>query len=128
MSCPRFLPVMVLVVLTAAYGVAQTSLGTIAGTVTDPAGAAVTGAQVQAKNTIGSDNRIVQTGANGEYRIDAITPSTYTIAISKTGFNTKEIRNVAVTASVVSSVNTRLAVGDVRKQSQWKAADHCSDG
>ncbi len=113
MSCPRFLPVMVLVVLTAAYGVAQTSLGTIAGTVTDPAGAAVTGAQVQAKNTIGSDDRIVQTGANGEYRIDAITPSTYTIAISKTGFNTKEIRNVAVTASVVSSVNARLTVGDV---------------
>ncbi len=113
MSCPRFFPVMAMLALTAGYGTAQTSLGTIAGSVTDPTGAAVSGAQVTARNTIGSDDRIVQTGANGEYRIEAVTPSAYSITISKPGFNTKEIRNVAVTASVVNSVNAQLTVGDV---------------
>ncbi len=58
MSRPRFFPVMAMLALTAGYGTAQTSLGTIAGSVTDPTGAAVSGAQVTARNTIGSDDRI----------------------------------------------------------------------
>jgi len=99
--------------LTAVHVMAQTSQGTIAGAVTDPTGAAVVGATVTAQNTLGSDNRTVMTGPNGEYRVEAVTPSTYTVSISKQGFSTKEIKGIAVPASVVTSVNTQLALGDV---------------
>ena len=102
-----------ILVLTAAYAIAQTSQGTIAGVVTDPTGAAVVGATVTAKNILGSDNRIVMTGPYGAYRVDAVTPSTYMVSISKQGFSTKEIKDIVVPASVVTSVNTQLALGDV---------------
>jgi len=111
--CRIFVLTALVAAFTATYAGAQTSQGTIAGTVTDPTGAAVAGASVTAKNTTGSDIRTVTTGSNGEYRVDAVTPSTYSVSVSKPGFSTKETRNVVVTASVVTSVNVQLALGDV---------------
>ncbi len=99
--------------LTASHGVAQTSQGTIAGTITDPAGAAVAGAEVAARNSSGSDNRSVVTGSNGEYRVDAVTPGAYIVTVAKSGFSRQEIRNVTVAGSVVTSLNAQLALGDV---------------
>jgi Carboxypeptidase regulatory-like domain/TonB-dependent Receptor Plug Domain len=113
MSFVRFSILMGMVILTSVCGFAQTSQGTVAGVVTDQSEAAVPGASVNAKNNTGSDDRTVMTGANGEYRIDAVTPSVYTITVTKQGFSKKEIKNVVVTASVVTSVNAQLAVGDV---------------
>lgn len=97
----------------AASALGQTSQGTIAGTITDPMGAAVPGATVEARNNTGSEDRTVMTGPNGEYRVDAVTPSTYTISVTKTGFSKKEIKDIVVPASVVTSVNAELALGDV---------------
>ncbi len=91
----------------------QTSQGTIAGTVTDPAGAAISAATVTATNTLGSEVRTVKTGPNGEYRVESVIPSTYSVAISAQGFSTRQVKNVLVNASVVTSVNAQLAVGDV---------------
>ncbi len=109
----RFFAVVTIFTLTAVHAIAQTSQGTIAGAVIDSTGAAIVGATVNAKNTLGSDNRTVMTGPNGEYRVEAITPSTYTVSVSKPGFKTNEIGDIVVPASVVTSVNTQLAVGNV---------------
>lgn len=92
---------------------AQTSQGTIAGTVTDPSGAAVAGATVTAKNVTGSDNRTVKTGSKGEYRIETVNPSTYLVTVDAPGFQTQNIERVIVTGSVVTSVNATLQVGSV---------------
>jgi hypothetical protein len=91
----------------------QTSQGTIAGTITDPTGAAIADANVAAKNILGSDSRAVKTGRNGEFHIDAVTPSIYAVSVSAQGFSTKELRNIQVIASVITSVNMQLALGDV---------------
>ena len=109
----RLLALTSLAVSTSLCCLAQTSQGTIGGTITDPSGAAVAGANVTAKNMVGSDNRTVQTGPNGEYRIDAVTPSTYVVTVSKAGFSSREIRDVVVPGSVVTSVNGRLELGNV---------------
>lgn len=113
MSCLRFWAIVAIFTFSAVHAIAQTSQGTIAGTVTDPTGAAIVGATVSAKNALGSDTRTVMTGPNGEFRVEAITPSTYTVSVSKQGFKTNEISNIAVPASVVTSVNTQLTIGDV---------------
>ena len=102
-----------IVFLTAGCVLAQTSLGTIAGVVTDPMGAPIEGATVHAKNNTGGDDRTVKTESNGGYRVDAVTPSTYTITITKDGFSTKEIKDVTVPASVVTSANAELALGSL---------------
>lgn len=90
---------------------AQTSKGTLAGTILDDSGSAVANAQVTAKDTQGAELRTVQSGPAGEYRIEAITPSTYTITVSATGFSKKEISGVRVQSSLVTSQNVTLEVG-----------------
>jgi hypothetical protein len=87
---------------------AQTSKGTIAGTVTDASGAVVTGATVTAKDTVGGEVRTVTTGNNGEFRIEAISPSKYDITVVSKGFATSKVNGLDVRASVVTSLNPQL--------------------
>lgn len=113
MNLIRFFVPAGLVFLAAASAMAQTSQGTIAGTVTDQMGMAVPGVMVEAKNETGSDDRTVTTGPNGEYRVESVTPSTYTITATKEGFAKTQVRNMAVAASVVTSVPLVLSIGSV---------------
>ena len=78
----RVLTVSILVALFALGVSAQTSKGTIAGTVTDSSGAVVVGASVTAKDTVGGETRTATTGNNGEFRIEAINPSKYDITVT----------------------------------------------
>lgn len=89
---------------------AQTSKGTIAGTVTDPAGAAVAGATVTAQSTQAGESRTSVTGGYGEYRISAILPGIYQVKVSASGFATVVLDNVEVGASVEKSLDVRLEV------------------
>lgn len=104
----RLIVAVVLLAFVVAPLSAQTSKGTIAGTVTDPSGAVVVGAAVSVKNTNGGDVRTTTTGSNGEYRVDAIIPSIYEVTVTQQGFATSKISGVDVRASVVTSLNTQL--------------------
>src|SRR5579864_8933123 len=57
------------VVLVSATLVAQTFRGTILGTVTDPSGAVVSGAQVEVKNTGTGQVRSTTTSGDGSYSV-----------------------------------------------------------
>lgn len=103
----------VVLALTASISLAQTSKGTIAGTVTDPKGAVIANATVEAKDNVGSEDRTVTTNSTGEYRIDAVNPSVYTITVSASGFSTSKLQDVRVEGTVVTSVNPQLQVGQV---------------
>jgi outer membrane receptor protein involved in Fe transport len=88
---------------------AQTSKGTIAGTVTDASGAGVPGATVSAQNTLG-ETRTTTTGGFGEYRITAILPGIYQVKVSASGFAVVVVDNVEVGASVEKSLDIHLEV------------------
>jgi hypothetical protein len=94
-------------------GFAQTSKGTIAGIITDPTGSAIAGATITAKDNRGAETRSVKSGSNGEYRIESITPSSWNVAAGASGFSQKEISNLDVQGSVVTSLNISLEVGAV---------------
>src|SRR5215469_14698544 len=111
-----------LVVLTASLSFAQTSKGTIAGTVTDPSGATVANATVTAKDNFGAESRTVSTNTEGEYRIEAINPSVYTVSVEAPGFATNRIQNVRVAGSIVTSINPQLEVGTVGQTVEVSAA------
>jgi hypothetical protein len=104
---------LVLGVLLLAVGLCfgQATRGTVAGTVTDKTGAVVTGATVVIENTAGGDKRTVTTGANGEYRAEALNPGTYLITVTAASFAVAKLENVVVNASVTTPVNITLQTG-----------------
>src|ERR1043166_325403 len=90
--------------------VAQTSKGTIAGTVTDASGGAVSGATVTAQSTQLGENRSTVTGTYGEYRISAVLPGIYQVKVTANGFATVVLDNVEVGASVEKALDVRMEV------------------
>jgi hypothetical protein len=90
---------------------AQTTKGTISGTVTDTAGAVVVGAKVVATDSATGDSRTVTTNASGGFRIDAVNPGTYVIEISAPTFSNLKIGNVQVVQSVVTPVAAKMKPG-----------------
>jgi len=95
----------------AALSAAQTTNGTISGTVTDSSDAVVTGANVSAQRVGGGDTRNTVTGGNGEYRIESLTPGAYIVKVRAPNFSTTQFDNVVVSASVITPVNVRLTPG-----------------
>src|SRR5271156_3303734 len=60
--------------------------GDIAGTVTDPTGAAIAGASVTITSKTSGATKSVTSGAHGEYRASLLEPGDYSIAIAAAGF------------------------------------------
>jgi hypothetical protein len=96
---------------------AQTSSGTIAGTITDATGAAIAGATVVAVSDQTGEKRSVTTNGVGGYRIESVTPGTFKVTASAANFQTTTETSVRVDASVVTSVNESLAVGAGKNES-----------
>jgi hypothetical protein len=93
---------------------AQTSNGTIAGTITDKTGAAVIKATVTATSQdLGTTLGTAITDGSGGYRIDALVPGKYTVNIKAAGFSEMKFPNVDVRGSYTSTVNAELEVGSV---------------
>src|SRR4051794_5639725 len=101
--------------ITASLAWGQTSKGTLAGTVLDSSGAGTANAEVTARDTQGGETRTVKTGSGGEYRMEAITPSVYTITVTAPGFSKKEVNRTNVQASIVTSQNITLEVGGIEQ-------------
>ena len=98
------------VFLGSTIGYAQSPQGTIAGSVTDPSGAAIPGATVTATSVETNDKRTVTSNGAGAYRIEAVLPGNYKVESSATSFGTTTA-TVQVTSSVVTSVNLTLQPG-----------------
>lgn len=90
---------------------AQTSRGTVSGTITDPAGAVISGGSVVLTNTATTVSRSTVTNGEGLYRFDAVDLGTYTIKFTASGFGAITKSNVVVSANLTSTVDTQLAPG-----------------
>lgn len=90
---------------------AQTSKGTIVGTVLDASGAAVAGAEITAEAKVEGETRTTASGSFGEYRITAVLPGIYQIKVKAKGFADLVVDNVTVVASVETPVELRLQLG-----------------
>jgi outer membrane receptor protein involved in Fe transport len=95
----------------------QTSKGTLAGTVTDPSGAAVANALVTARGIENGELRTAATGGYGEYRITAVLPGTYEVKVTADGFTTLVMDRVDVRASTETPLDLHLEVAGGESQS-----------
>ncbi len=103
--------VIAIAVLGSLVSIGQTTLGVIAGSVTDSSGAVVVGATVSVQRTDGGEPRVATTGPNGEYRVESLTPGTYQVKVAAANFSVTELNNISVEASVTTPVNVKLSIG-----------------
>jgi len=81
------------------------------GTVTDPAGAAVIGANVVL--TSSESNKEVQTLTSGEgfYRFNGLAPGNYKITVTQTNFKQKVVEDYSINAETVQGLDIALEAG-----------------
>src|SRR5271170_2252381 len=93
------------VLVCAAHGQYRAS---IQGVVTDPQGAAVSGATVTLKNLETNQTLTATTDDSGIYNFNALPPSKYSLTVEKTGFKKKVLENVGVIADQANALNLQL--------------------
>src|SRR4030095_15066540 len=85
--------------------------GTIGGTVTDSTGAAGSRAKVTVTGQTGE--RTETSNENGVFRIDNLTPGTYTVKVEQTGFKSSVANSVTVNVGKESTLNLKLETGEI---------------
>jgi hypothetical protein len=90
---------------------AQTITGDIGGTVTDPTGAVVVGAQVTATNVATGVKNTVTTNQDGIYSVRFLPIGTYKVTITDKGFTTKVTAPFLLEVSQVAKVDAKLTAG-----------------
>ena len=88
---------------------AQVTSGNIVGTVTDPSGAVVPGAQVTLKSNARGNTQSTKTNAGGVYQFFLVEPGAYNITINATGFAAAS-RDVNVVLGAPTEVSVALSV------------------
>jgi carboxypeptidase family protein len=91
---------------------AQAPTGIITGVVTDPTGAAVTGARITITNRASRLARNLTTSAEGDYSAAALLSGVYKVTVEAEGFSLLE-RAATVEAGTTTTVNLTLQVGAV---------------
>ena len=111
---PLFLLVFALLAM-ASVATAQVS-ASLSGTVTDPSGAAVSGAALTVKDVHTEVQRDTVTDAAGRYLVLALPVGEYEIAVKKQGFAEEVRRGVQLAVGQDAMVDLRLSVGEVSQQ------------
>src|SRR5579864_7361326 len=92
-------------------GARAQSTGSMTGTVSDPSGAAVPEATVTVTNTGTTQTRTVQTNTSGVFSFPELPIGSYTMQISKTGFQTQKRSATELLTGQTIGIDVTLKVG-----------------
>ncbi len=98
------------VMLTGLRAGAQVLYGSLSGTVTDPSGAAIANAKVDAVEMHKGIRMEAVTDSTGLYRISDMLPGLWKITVTAPGFNTAETDNIVLDANTVVREDEKLSV------------------
>jgi hypothetical protein len=90
---------------------AQSTFGSIVGTVKDPAGRVIRGARVTLTNVGTATSRTASSGAQGSYAFLNLEPAHYSVSVAAPGFVSQTFTDVVLQARQVVRVDARLRVG-----------------
>jgi hypothetical protein len=99
------------------------STGTVAGTVTDPSGAAIADATVTLTDRATNTPRVASTNENGRYVLVDIPAGNYDVSVSKQGFRISKLSNQAVTVGSALTLNVTLEIGSVAESVEVTASN-----
>ena len=94
----------------------------LAGTVTDPSGAAIPNVTVTITNNGTGQSRTATTGADGTYRFTLLPPGNYRVSFSATGFKTAEVGSEQLNVTETEGLDRTLEVGAQSEQVTVEAA------
>jgi hypothetical protein len=92
---------------------AQGTTATMVGTITDPGGATMPGAEVTARNVDTGLTRTVKSGDDGAYRIEFLPVGNYVLEVTSTGFKKAYLSNIVLQINETARVDVALTVGQV---------------
>src|SRR5580700_567274 len=99
------------------------STGTVAGTVTDPSGAAVAAATVTLTDKATNTPRTASTNENGRYILVDIPAGTYDVNVSKSGFRISRLSGQTVNVGTALTLNVTLEIGSVAESVEVTASN-----
>jgi len=107
---------LILVALAACVGlVAQSTVtGELAGSVTDPSGAAVASAKVTVLSDATGGSQTASTGSAGEFHVSLLRPGVYTVTVNAAGFDAV-VQKVTVSLGQVASAKIALGISKQRE-------------
>ena len=101
---------------------AQTDRGTITGTVTDPAGAVIANAMVQAKNEATAVAYQAATSATGNYTVAQLPAGTYDLTVTAPGFKQYVRAGLNVAVAAIVRIDVPMEVGNATETVTVEAA------
>jgi outer membrane receptor protein involved in Fe transport len=107
----RLTAISVFLVSTLAFGQSEVGTASVNGIVTDPSGAAVTGAKVTASNTGTGLTRTTQTSDAGLYTLLRLPVGTYDITVEANGFKTAKKTAVPLSIGAMATIDVPLEIG-----------------
>src|SRR6266567_4576484 len=113
---------------------AQNSRGTILGHITDPSGAAITGAKATVRNVDTNVTNEYTTGSAGDFVFVNLIPGTYQLTVAAQGFKSAEAPGLVVEVDHTLRQDITLTVGSVAEEvkveavAQMLQADNASLG
>ena len=99
------------------------STGTVAGTVTDPSGAAIAAATVTLTDKATNTPRAASTNENGRYIFVDVPAGTYDVAVSKQGFRISRLSSQTVNVGTALTLNVTLEIGSVAESVEVTATN-----
>jgi hypothetical protein len=99
-------------------GLIAQSAGTsgLAGTITDPSGAAIPNVAVALTNNDTGQSRTATTGSDGAYKFTLLPPGSYKVHFTAVGFKTSEVTAVTLNVTEVPTLDRTLEVGQQSDQ------------
>ena len=91
----------------------QTSTTSLRGTIVDPKGAVVPGAEVIITNSATAYSRSTKTNGEGVYQFVEVPPATYSVSIKALGFGAVRVDNVRLLVNTPATLNQALQVQSV---------------
>lgn len=92
---------------------AQTERGNITGSVSDPTGAVIAGAEVKVTHLATNTTANARTTAAGDYNVSNLSPGQYRVEISAAGFKRFLQENITLTAAGTVRLDAQLQLGQV---------------
>jgi hypothetical protein len=106
-----FLAGLLILMLGAVGGWAQTGTTSLHGVVTDQSGAAVSGAKITLSNQQQGLHRETSSGSAGEYDFLALPPGPYSLTVEMSGFRKFALTNLELLVNTPTTTNVRMEIG-----------------
>jgi len=96
--------------------IAHAAGGRIEGKITDPKGAAITGATVTVTNGVTKQDFTAVTDNQGKYKVEGLPAGIYTVRVTSKGFNEGRRDEVKVEDGAAATIDVRLEIAPVEAQ------------